>query len=102
MMVVRADLCERLAQLRISAGRSSRRAFSDALGTFRLTAASYGLHPAAHLAEALERAMAEGLRPRFLAAPYLDRMQDAIGCARTDHQASEAMVASILVRLDAA
>jgi hypothetical protein len=52
------------------------------------------------LAEALERAMGEEQKgsacPKAL---YLDRLQDAIGCQRLDDAASEAMIASISVRL---
>jgi hypothetical protein len=52
------------------------------------------------LAEALERAMGEGQKGSACpTALYLDRLQDAIGCQRLDDAASEAMIASISVRL---
>jgi hypothetical protein len=52
------------------------------------------------LAEALQRAAAgeEGACPSSL---YLHRLQDAIGCERLDEEASQAMLASVTVRLGA-
>ena len=102
MMLVRAELCERLDALR-SARRLSARTISETIGPMRNLAATYGLMPVVRLAEALERAMA--LEPRYgSACPtalYLDRLQDAIGCSRIDEQASEALIASVSVRLGA-
>jgi hypothetical protein len=65
------------------------------IGIKRL-AAAYGLSPVVRLSEALERDARRGDCPRSL---YLDRLYDAIGCERLDEQASEAMIASVSVRL---
>ena len=100
MMLVRAELCERLEALR-SFGTVSARDLASTIGPMRVLAATYGLTPVVRLAEALERAMAQ--EPRYShrcpTALYLDRLQDAIGCTRLDEQASEALLASVSVRL---
>jgi hypothetical protein len=102
MMVVRADLCERLESLQAMSRRVSARDFTARVEGIRTVAAAYGLTPVVRLAEALERAIGEsaGHDPRGCAsALYLARLQDAIGCARLDEPASEALLASISVRL---
>jgi len=98
MMLVRAELCERLASLQTAARRLSRRDFAESVDGIRRLAAAYGLTPVVRLADALERAMAEdgGGCPRAL---YLGRLQDAIGCERMEESAAEAMLASVSVRL---
>ena len=98
MMLVRAELCERLASLQTAARRLSARDFSESVGGIRRLAAAYGLTPVVRLADALERAVAEdgGGCPRAL---YLGRLQDAIGCERMEESAAEAMLASVSVRL---
>jgi len=98
MMLVRAELCERLASLQLAARRLSARDFSESVGGIRGLAAAYGLTPVVRVADALERAMAEdrGACPRAL---YLGRLQDAIGCEMMDESAAEAMIASVSVRL---
>jgi hypothetical protein len=98
MMLVRADLCERLTSLQALAKRLPPREFSENLAGMKRLAAIYGLTPVVRLAEALERAVAEdGARcPQGL---YLARLQDAIGCERLDEAASEALLASVSVRL---
>ncbi|HYJ82182.1 MAG TPA: hypothetical protein VEW26_04985 [Allosphingosinicella sp.] len=98
MKLVRAELCERLAGLQCAAGRLSMRDFHDSVDGIRRLAAAYGLTTAVRVADALERAMAEdrGACPRAL---YLGRLQDAIGCERTEESAAEAMLASVSVRL---
>jgi hypothetical protein len=104
MMLVRAELCERLAGLQAFSARIGSHDFARSLSAIRTLAASYGLLPVVRLAEALERALAEDLaRPGRGCATslYLDRLQDAIGCSRTDDQVSEAMIASVSVRLSA-
>ena len=99
MMLVRADLCERLEAIQ----RLSKRRTGDVAGSviaIRQIAGAYGLMPVVRLAEAAERAMQEtpnGWPMRL----YLDRLHDAIGCRRTDDQASEAMLASVSVRFGA-
>jgi hypothetical protein len=102
MMLVRAELCERLAGLRNLSAKIGSHDFARSLSAIRTQAAAYGLLPVVRLAEALESALAED-RARIGAgcatALYLDRLQDAIGCSRTDDQVSEAMIASVSVRL---
>jgi hypothetical protein len=115
MMLVRAELGERLAGLerlltetharaiRASA-RTSARDFAASVSAIRNLAATYGLLPTVRLAEALERAVAHDGGWRRLSCPtalYLDRLHDAIDCGRSDDQASEAIIASVSVRLDA-
>jgi hypothetical protein len=97
MMLVRAELCERLAGLQ-SARRLSARDFADSVAGIKSLSAAYGLIPVVRVAEALERAVAEdrGGCPRAL---YLGRLQDAIGCERMEESAAEAMLASVSVRL---
>jgi hypothetical protein len=98
MMLVRAELCERLASLQLAARRLSGRDFNESVGAIRRLAAAYGLTPVVRVAEALERAVAEdpGACPRAL---YLGRLQDAIGCEAMEEGAAEAMLASVSVRL---
>ncbi len=99
MILVRADLCDRLERLQSMSKRLSAADFANALAAIRTVAAAYGLVPVVRLSEALDRAPAEpGRCPRAL---YLDRLRDAIGCERLDDQASQAMLASISVRLGA-
>jgi hypothetical protein len=100
MNVVRAELCDRLQSLQDYSARHSARDFSESVVGIRRLAAAYGLTPVVRLTEALERAMGEGQGGRACATSlYLDRLQDAIGCQRLDDAASEAMIASISVRL---
>ena len=98
MMLVRAELCERLLSLQAMAKRLSARDFADSVDGIRRLAAAYGLTPVVRVADALERAMAEdrGGCPRAL---YLGRLQDAIGCERLEQSAAQAILASISVRL---
>ncbi|MFN3388949.1 MAG: hypothetical protein ACK40O_08445 [Allosphingosinicella sp.] len=104
MMLVRADLCDRLASLRALSTRASSADFAARVDGIRRVAAAYGLEPVARLAEALERAVGEsvGHDPRRCpTALYLSRLEDAIGCERLDEAASEAMLASVSVRYGA-
>jgi hypothetical protein len=98
MMLVRAELCERLASLQTAAKRLSARDFTESVSGIKRLAAAYGLTPVVRVADALERAVAEdrGACPRAL---YLGRLQDAIGCELMDESAAEAMLASVSVRL---
>jgi hypothetical protein len=97
MMLVRADLCERLATIQALSKRVSARDFGENVSALRRLAAAYGLMPVVRLAEALEHAAADGtFCPTAL---YLARLQDAIGCERLDEEASQAMLASVCVRL---
>ncbi len=98
LMLVRADLCERLTALRALAARRGGSDFAASVAGIRQLAAAYGLIPVVRLAEALERADRRdgpGNCPRAL---YLDRLQDAIGCTRLDDEAGEALIASVSVR----
>lgn len=98
MMLVRAELCERLASLQTAARRLNQREFAESVASIKSLAAAYGLTPVVRVADALERAVAEdrGGCPRAL---YLGRLQDAIGCERMEESAAEAMLASVSVRL---
>ena len=97
MMLVRADLCERLATIQALSKRVSARDFAENVAGLRRLAAAYGMMPVVRLAEALERAAVEGAAcPTSL---YLARLQDAIGCERLDEEASQAFLASVSIRL---
>jgi hypothetical protein len=96
MMLVRADLCERLDSLRALSRRASTRDYVERVDSIRTLASAYGLTPVARLAEALEQSIdRDGRGQAWL---YLTRLQDAIGCERVDEEASEAMLASVSVR----
>jgi len=98
MLLVRAELCERLASLQAAARRLSARDFTQSVEGIKRLAAAYGLIPVVRVADALERAVAEdrGGCPKAL---YLGRLQDAIGCEAMEESAAEALIASICVRL---
>jgi len=99
MMVVRAELCDRLDSLQ-RAAKTNVRDFAQRLSGIRTMAAAYGLIPLVCLADAFERAV--HAQPRGCPAGlYLDRMRDAIGCDRQDEAAGQAMLASISIRLSA-
>jgi hypothetical protein len=102
MKVVRAELCERLTAMQAVAARKCIRDLAESVRTFRTLAAAYGMTPVVRLSEALERAMAEDEHKREDCCPtglYLERLQDAIGCDGCSEQGSQAMIASISVRL---
>ncbi len=100
ILLVRAELCDRLDSLQKAAGRMAVRDFVQGIGAIRTMAAAYGLVPVVRLAEALERAMQA--EPRGCPAGlYFDRLKDALGCERLDEQASEALLASVHIRLGA-
>jgi hypothetical protein len=97
MLVVRADLCDRLDRLQGAAARMSVRDLMQGISSIRTLAAAYGLTPVVILAEAFARAVQA--QPRGCPAGlYFDRLRDAIGCERVDPQASEALLASVSVR----
>jgi hypothetical protein len=98
MMLVRAELCDRLDSLQRLSRRLSTRDFAAGVDGIRSLAAAYGLTPVVRLAEALERSVFENQRTCPIAL-YLGRLQDAIGCERLDEQASQALLASVSVRL---
>jgi hypothetical protein len=97
MMLVRAELCDRLEALQALSQRLAGSEFTAGVDALRTLAAAYGLTPVVRLAEALERAVYED-DIACSTALYLGRLQDAIGCERLDEQASQAMLASISVR----
>jgi hypothetical protein len=94
MMVVRAELCDRLDQLRGHWRRGSAAEFARRLEGIRELAGAYGLASVARVAEALQH----GNGPAPL---YFDRLRDAIRCERVDEEAAQAMLASVSVRLGA-
>jgi hypothetical protein len=94
MMVVRAELCDRLDQLKYAAGRASPADFERRLEGIISLAGAYGLAPVCRLGEALRR----GECPAPL---YFERMRDAIRCDRADDAAAQAMLASVSIRLGA-
>jgi hypothetical protein len=94
MMVVRAELCDRLDQLRRVSGRASAADFERRLEGIISLADAYGLSPVCRLGEALR----DGRGPAPL---YFERMRDAIRCERADDAAAQAMLASVSVRLGA-
>ena len=57
MMVVRAELCDRLDNLQKAAARMNVRDFAQRIGSIRTVAAAYGLAPVVRLADAFERAV---------------------------------------------
>ncbi len=99
MMMVRAELCERLEILRRLSNRAYTRDHAQSIAAIKQVAAAYGLTPVVRLSEAMERAMA---RPdaggACQNALYLERLRDAIGCERVDEGASQALIASVSVR----
>lgn len=101
MMVVRAELSDRLDRLRRLSGRYCRREARESVEAMRVMAAAYGLTPVSRLAEALERAMAENGAGTCPSTLYFDRLRDAIGCERLDDDAAQAMIASVSVRFGA-
>ena len=104
MMVVRAELCDRLDHLQRAMARANVRDFSQRIGAIRTMAAAYGMIPVVCLCEAFDRAVRA--QPRGCPAGlYFDRLRDAIGCearSETDNDAArEALLASISIRLRA-
>ena len=100
MMVVRADLCDRLDALQKAAAKLTIRDFMSQIGAIRTLALAYGLFPVAAVADALSRAIAA--EPRGCPAGlYFDRLRDAVGCEAQGEAASEALLASISIRLRA-
>lgn len=99
MLLVRADLCERLEAVRALGGRRPTGMEAQLRG-IRDLAAAYGLVPVVRIAEAWSRA--DHCAPQGAAATlYLERLEDAIGCARVDDATAETLLASVSVRLSA-
>jgi hypothetical protein len=101
MMLVKAELCDRLESLSAMSHRLSAADFAQRVQGMRSLAAAYGLTAVVRLAEALERAVGRCGRD-LRACPtalYLSRLQDAIGCEAADERTAEALLASVSVRL---
>lgn len=97
MLLVRADLCDRLDALQKAAARLTVREFVSQVATIRTLALAYGLLPVAAIADALTRAIAA--EPRGCPAGlYFERLRDAVGCDRLDEAAEQAMLASVSIR----
>jgi hypothetical protein len=97
LLVVRADLADRLDRLQQAAERLSVRDLMHGIATIRTLAGAYGLAPVATLAEAFERAIQT--EPRGCPAGlYLERLRDAVGCEPTDAAAGQALIASVSIR----
>ena len=99
MLLVRAELGDRLERLQRFSRPLSSSDFAASVASIRQLAAAYGLIPVVRLAEALERAVAQAGVDACPTALSLDRLADAIGCGRVDEGAGEAMIASVSVRL---
>lgn len=100
MLLIRAELCDRLESLRAAAEKMNMREFVAGVTTIRTIAGAYGMVPVVCVAEAFERAIRA--EPRGCPAGlYFERLRDAIGCGSADERAGEAMLASISVRLSA-
>jgi len=100
MLVVRAELCDRLDALQQAMARASVRDFSQRLAAIRTMAAAYGMIPVVCLCDAFDRAVR--VQPRGCPAGlYFDRLRDAVGCQVQGEAASEALLASISIRLRA-
>ena len=97
MMVVRAELSDRLDSLQQAMARANVRDFSQRIAAIRTMASAYGMIPVVCLCDAFDRAVRA--QPRGCPAGlYFERMRDAIGCDRLDDGASEALLASVEVR----
>jgi hypothetical protein len=98
MLLVRSDLSDRLDGLQRAAARMDVRELIQGIAIIRTMAAAYGLVPVVRLADAFERAVRA--QPRGCPAGlYFERLRDAIGCGRLDEAASEALIASVSIRL---
>ena len=100
MMVVRAELVDRLDSLQKAMARANVRDLSQRIGAIRAMAAAYGMIPVVCLCDAFDRAVRA--QPRGCPAGlYFERLRDAIGCQAEAEAASEALLASISIRLRA-
>jgi hypothetical protein len=99
MMLVRADLCDRLEAVQRLARTHSHQDLLEQVRALKSLASAYGLVPVATLAEAFDRAMGETHRPgsAWPADIYIDRLRDAIGCS--DDASTQGMLASIALRM---
>ena len=101
MTTVRAELCERLESLQRLSRLQSGRDVAQSVQSIRRLAAAYGLTAVVRLADAMERAATEDEASACPTSLFLDRLHDAIGCESSDEAVSQAMIASVSVRLGA-
>jgi hypothetical protein len=100
MMVVRAELSDRLDSLQRAMARANVRDLSQRIAAIRNMASAYGMIPVVCLCDAFDRAVRA--QPRGCPAGlYFERLRDAIGCHAQGEEASEALLASISIRLRA-
>jgi hypothetical protein len=100
MLVVRAELCDRLDSLQQAMARAHVRDFSQRIAAIRTIAAAYGMIPVVCLCDAFDRAVRA--HPRGCPAGlYFERLRDAVGCQAQSEEAGEALLASISLRLRA-
>ena len=100
MLVVRAELGDRLDSLQRAMARANVRDFSQRIAAIRTLASAYGMVPMVCLCDAFDRAVRA--HPRGCPAGlYFERLRDALGCEARDEGASEALLASISLRLRA-
>ena len=98
MMPVRSELCDLLEQLRQAAEQLAVHDFCRHAEAIRTKAAACGLIPVVALTDALERAVMAQPHGRSVGL-YFDRLREAIGSGGADDRASEAMPASVSIRL---
>lgn len=98
MMLVRANLAERLDAL--EAGLAVRGPIGTCAeaGAIADIAAEYGLLPVQRLAEGLAVALDTGGRGAAI-GPWIEKLRDSIGCEMVDEQAGSCWLASVMVRL---
>ena len=100
MIQVRAELSGLVGQLQHAADQLAVHDFRRHAEAIRTTAAAHGLIPVVALTDALERAVMAQPHGRK-AGVYFDRLREAIGSGQAEEAASEAMRASVSVRLGA-
>ena len=100
MMVVRADLCDRLDRLQRTAERMTIRDLVQ--GIARDPHDRRRLRPRSRSSASPTPSSARSApQPRGCPAGlYFDRLRDAIGCERLDEAASEALLASVSIRFE--
>jgi hypothetical protein len=100
MLVVRAELSGQLDSLQQAMARANVRDFDQRISAIRTMAAAYGMIPVVCLCDAFDRAVRA--QPRGCPAGlYFERLRDAIGCQAQGEDASEALLASISIRMRA-
>src|ERR1700709_2594628 len=104
MLVVRAELSDRLDSLQLAMARANVRDFSQRIAAIRTMASAYGMMPVVCLCDAFAPAVRD--QPRGCPGGlYFERLRDAIGCQAqsetASEEASEALLASISIRLRA-